>query len=45
MKGSNGMKNMANKKVWKGSPKKESNNVVKGKAPVKFSGKSDPYKK
>lgn len=41
--GSNGAKN-ANPHNFKGTPKKETSNIVKPKAPVKFSAKRDSFK-
>lgn len=40
----NGQKDSANRKNWKGSPRAENSNIVKAKAPVKFSSKRDSFK-
>lgn len=44
MKTGNGMKDSANKKLWKGGMKAENSNIVKKKAPVAFSAKRDSFK-
>lgn len=44
MKTGNGMKDSANKHLFKGGMKTETSNIVKKKAPVTFSAKRDSFK-